>query len=107
MTVIDSSPKDSILNDTLGLLYCAKSLRDTIHEIKRGECGSLLIIENFFENYQSTWGEEIKDKYLQAMIHIASCLDKDDDNLQEIVHSMTELQWIREMLFKTFKQLAE
>lgn len=49
------SMRADILNDTLGLLYFAKSLIDTIHEIKRGEHGDSLIIKNFFDNYQSTW----------------------------------------------------
>ena len=102
---IDSSPREDILNNTLGLLYFAKSLIDTIHEIKRGEHGDSLIIKNFFDNYQSMWSDEINNNYLQAMILIADCLDNDDDNLPEIVHSMSELQWIKELLSKTFKQL--
>jgi len=76
---------------------------DTIHEIKRGEDGDSLIIKNFFDNYQLTWGDEINNNYLQAMIHIASCLDKDDDNLPEIVYSMSQMQWIKELLTKTIR----
>jgi len=103
---IDSSFREDILNDTLGLLYFAKSLIDTIHDIKRGEHSSL-IVKNFFDNYESTWGEEINNNYLQAMIHIASCLDDDDDNLHDIVYSMSQLQWIKEILSRTLKQPEE
>jgi len=60
----DISMREDILNDTLGLLYFAKSLINTIHDIKRGERSSL-IVENFFDNYYSTWGEEILSRTLK------------------------------------------
>ncbi len=40
----DSSLREDILNDTLGLLYFAKSLIDTVHDIKRGEPNSLSVL---------------------------------------------------------------
>jgi len=100
------SLREDLLNDILELLYFVKSLIDTIHDIKRGAHNSL-IVESFFDNYESTWGEEINNNYLQAMIHIASCLDRDDDNLPDIVYSMSQLQWIKEILSRTLKQPEE
>ena len=103
----DSSPREDILDDILELLYFVKSLIDTIREIKMGEAGDSLIIKNFFDNYQSMWSDEINNNYLQAMILIADCVYDDDHSLHGIVHSMSELQWIKEILFRTLKQPEE